>query len=108
MLKKNLMAAGLLLATAQSSIAADWQYCIAPSHDKHMIYISPPFPTRGSARDADTAFDSMLDKKGLLHDDVQCPRADDEVSIATMRQYTIKFNQETGTAIVGLPLENMR
>ena len=107
-MQKLLTVAGFVAAFTQPAMAADWQYCLAPSRDSHMIYLSPAFPMRGSFGDADVAFGSMLDKKGLPHDDVQCPRADDENSIATMRQYTIKFNQESGNAIVGLPLDKTR
>jgi hypothetical protein len=48
----------------------------------------------------------MLDREGLPHDDVQCPRAGDANSIAAMQQYAIKLNQQNGNAIVRLPLGN--
>jgi hypothetical protein len=44
----------------------------------------------------------------LRHDDVQCPRADDERSILLMLQYAISFNQENGNTIVHLPFEKAR
>ena len=48
----------------------------------------------------------MLGNAGLRHDVVQCPRADDEPSIAIMRQYAIRFNQDNGNIIISLPLNN--
>jgi hypothetical protein len=37
---------------------------------------------------------------------VQCPRADDEPSIAIMRQYAIRFSQNNGNIIIRLPLNS--
>ncbi len=110
MLAKILTAAGCVVAIAATDAAqaADWQYCLALSRDNHRVYMSPPFPNRGRPGDADAAFASMLDQNGYPHDDVQCPRADDENSIATMRQYAIKYNQESGNAIIAMPREKMR
>jgi len=95
----------LTLAALQPASAADWQYCLAPSHAEHKVYMSAVFPVRGSLDDADSAFELMLDQAGLRHDVVQCPRADDEQSILAMQQYAISFNQHAGNTIVHLPLE---
>jgi len=54
--------------------------------------MSATFPVRGALGDADSAFEQMLEQAGLPHDDVQCPRADDERSIVLMLQYAIRFN----------------
>ena len=97
-----------MAASSQAALAADWQYCLAPSHAEHKVYISATFPVRGVLADADDAFERMLDKAGLRHDDVQCPRADDERSIVLMQQYAISFNQENGNTIVHLPFEETR
>jgi hypothetical protein len=106
MLMKILTAAGLVIMAGQTVRAGDWQYCLAPSREGHKIYMSPAFPTRSSVGDTDGAFGSMLDREGLPHDDVQCPRAGDANSIAAMQQYAIKLNQQNGNAIVRLPLGN--
>ena len=70
--------------------------------------MSATFLVRGSLIDADDAFERMLEQAGLRHDDVQCPRADDERTIVKMMQYAIILNQEAGNAIVHLPLEKTR
>jgi hypothetical protein len=97
-----------MAASSQAAMAADWQYCLAPSHAEHKIYMSSTFPVLGVLADADDAFERMLDQAGLRHDDVQCPRADDERSILLMLQYAINFNQENGNTIVHLPFEKTR
>lgn len=56
--------------------------------------MSATFPVRGVLGDADSAFEQMLEQAGLPHDDVQCPRADDERSIVLMLQYAIRFIQK--------------
>ena len=70
--------------------------------------MSATFPVRGALGDADSAFEQMLEHAGLPHDDVQCPRADDERSIVLMLQYAIRFNQKNGSTIIHLPLERTR
>jgi hypothetical protein len=101
------LSAGLALTMAvlQPALAAEWQYCLAPSHAEHKIYMSPAFPVRGSLDEAGSAFELMLDQAGLQHDVVQCPRADDEQSILSMQQYAISFNRQSGNTIVHLPPE---
>jgi hypothetical protein len=107
-LKKSLASIALIAASAQTAWATDWQYCLAPSHAEHKVYMSTTFFVRGSLIDADSAFERMLEQAGLQHDDVQCPRADDERTIVEMMQYAIILNQEAGNAIVHLPLEKTR
>ncbi len=108
MMLANIVFVLALLTALQPTLAADWQYCLAPSHAEHKVYISATFPILGAVGDADSAFERTLDKAGLHHDDVQCPRADDERSIAMMLQYAIRFNQENGNTIIHLPLEKAR
>ena len=108
MLTKLFTGFALIAASSQAALAADWQYCLAPSQAEHKVYMSDPFPVRGTLEDADTAFEQMLDLAGLRHDVVQCPRADDERSIVMMQQYAISFSHGTGNTIVHLPLEKMR
>ena len=108
MLKKTLAGFVLIAASSQMALAADWQYCLAPSHAEHKVYMSATFPMRGALANADSEFERMLDEAGLRHDDVQCPRADDERSIILMLQYAISFNQEAGNTIIRLPLQRKR
>jgi hypothetical protein len=98
----------VVVASAQPTFAADWQYCLAPSRADHKVYISATFPMRGALGDSDGAFQRMLDNAGLRYDDIQCPRADDERSIVVMMQYAISLNRGNGNTIIDLPLEKMR
>ena len=98
----------LVGASAQAATGADWQYCIAPSEAEHKIYMSDWFQVRGTSHNADSAFEQALDRAGLRHDAVQCPRADDEHSIAMMEQYAISFNRKMGNTIVHVPIEQTR
>jgi hypothetical protein len=108
MLTRILAAFALIAASAQAAFAEDWQYCLAPAHAEQKVYVSGAFPARGSLGDADGEFERMLDRAGLRHDDVQCPRADDAQAIASMRDHAIGLNRETGNTIVHLPLEKTR
>jgi len=108
MLTKLFAGLALIVASSQTALATDWQYCLAPSQAEHKIYMSGAFPVRGALDHADSAFEWMLDRAGLRHDVVECPRADDERSIMMMEQYAISFNQGNGNTIVHLPLEKTR
>jgi hypothetical protein len=94
-----------LLATAilsQSACAGDWRYCLAPSHSRHKIYMSPPFPATVSMDDAELQFGRLLSQSGLRFDDVQCPRGKDETAAMTMQQHAIGVNRQLGNEIVHL------
>jgi hypothetical protein len=83
-------------SSAQSSIDINqWQYCLAPSHAQHLVYISLPFPT---GTHGDFAFAQMLHQ--VEHDAIRCSIADDEASISVMRQNTVSFNHNAGNTIV--------
>jgi len=90
----------LTVALPQIALASDWQYCLAPSHSENKIYVSTPFPAGVILNSAETAFDRMLSQARLRHDEVQCPRADDEPSISIMRQQAFDFNREAGNTII--------
>jgi hypothetical protein len=102
MLAKFLAGLVLTVAVSQNALAADWQYCLAPSQMGHKVYISPPFPSSAAFGNPDSALDRTLSQSGISHDVVQCPRADDERSIAVMRQEAINFNRATGNEIINL------
>jgi len=96
--------AGLFVASVipHCVLAADWTYCIAPSHAEHKLYMSPIFATDGPVSSAESAFGYVLDQSNFRHDDVQCPRSDDESSAVNMQQQTISFNHKAGNTIVNL------
>jgi hypothetical protein len=102
MFTKTFAGLGLMVAVSQTALAADWQYCLAPSYTEHKVYISAPFPASGAWGSPDSALDRMLSQSGVGHDDVQCPRAGDEPSIVVMRQDAISFNHAAGNEIVNL------
>lgn len=108
MLTKIFAGLALTAASSQTALATDWQYCLAPSQADHKVYMSSAFPVRGAPYEANNAFEQALDRAGLPHDVVQCPRADDEGSIATMEQYAIVFNRAIGNAIIHVLLNNSR
>src|SRR5271169_1804683 len=108
MLTKISLGFALIATSSQAALATDWQYCLAPSYAEHKIYMSGTFPVRGALDDAGSVFEQLLDRAGLRHDVVQCPRAEDERSIITMQQYAISFNQGNGNTIVRLPLKRVR
>jgi hypothetical protein len=90
-------------SSGESSVAINgWQYCLAPSHAEHKVYISPPFPKSAELSNTETAFAQMLLQSGVQHDDVQCPIGNDEGSISTMREHAISFNRKVGNTIVTL------
>ena len=93
-------------SSGESSVAINgWQYCLAPSHAEHKVYISPPFPKSAELSNTETAFAQMLLQSGVQHDDVQCPIGNDEGSISTMREHAISFNRKVGNTIVTLSWE---
>ncbi len=108
MLMKIVAGYSLIAVSSHAALAADWQYCLAPSQAEHKIYISDAFLVRGALSDAIDAFERTLGEAGLRHGAIQCPRADDERSIVMMEQYAISFNQKVGNTIVRLPIDQMR
>jgi hypothetical protein len=108
MLPKIVAGLAVIAASSQAALATDWQYCLAPSESEHKIYISGWFQVRGALDSTDSEFERVLDQAGLRHDVIQCPRADDERSIAMMEQYAISFNQKMGNTIIRVPIEQPR
>ena len=108
MLTKIFTGLALIAGSSHAALATDWQYCLAPSQAEHKIYMSGAFPVHNALEDADYAFERMLDRAGLRHDVVQCPRADDERAIEVMEQYATSFNQGNGNTIIHIPLEKTR
>jgi hypothetical protein len=103
-----LAGAASVTAALQAASATDWRYCLAPSEAEHRVYMSGAFPVRRVPDDADNAFERTLDRAGVRHDVVQCPRADDEPSIEMMLQYAVDFNHRLGNTVIHIPFENMR
>lgn len=99
----------VILATFfQTAMAADWQYCLAPSDTEHKVYLSGAFSTSEVSRSMDDSFNKILVQKGLHHDVVQCPRADSESAIMTMLRDAVAYNKRIGRQIVYLYWEPIR
>jgi hypothetical protein len=99
---RALFALALIALLPRTAVAADWRYCLAPSHAEHKVYVSPPFAATMSMDDAETQFGRTLSRSGLRFDDVQCPRSDAEAGALSMQQHAITVNRELGNAIINL------
>lgn len=101
---RAILVAALLAITMlpQQALAADWRYCLAPSHAEHKTYMSLPFPATMSMDDAEAQFGRLLTASGRHFDDVQCPRGDGETAILTMQQHAIAINRELGNEVISL------
>jgi hypothetical protein len=96
--------AGLFIAIWLPSLAAaaEWQYCLAPSHYDRKIYISGVFPVT-LPRDTEHEFMQSLNQSHFTYQDVQCPLSDNESSAVIMQQHTISFNRDLGNQIIKFP-----
>ena len=92
----------LLIFSMQRAAAGDWRYCLAPSHEAGKVYLSLPFPVSLAAGDPESEFGRMLERSGRPHDDVQCPRANDESAALVMQQQAIDYNRQAGNKVVRL------
>jgi hypothetical protein len=77
----------------------DWQYCLAPSSAEHKIYLSGPIPMIGILGRADAPFHEILNKAGISHDEVQCPKAPNKRTLLFRQRYAIRLNEEIGNTI---------
>jgi hypothetical protein len=92
-----LVLAGGLAGRAQ---AEDWRYCLSVLGPERKVYMSAPFQTDKSMERLQDDFAAALNRAGLRHGAGQCPRADDEASITVMHSQAVRFNRETGNAVV--------
>ena len=79
--------------------AEDWRYCLAVLNSEHKVYVSEPFPTAKSMERLQDEFAGALARAGIRHGAVQCPRGDEQ-SIAVMRRKAVRFNHDSGNAVV--------
>jgi len=99
---RALLALALTILIPQMAHAADWRYCLAPSHAARKIYMSPPFPATMPMDDAESQFARRLSVSGVRFDDVQCPRSNGEAAALAMRQHAIDVNRELGNQVINL------
>jgi len=92
----------LMMVIPRIALAGDWQYCLAPAHAEHKVYISAPFPEVGASGIADRRFKRRLEQIGIQYDDVQCPRAGDETAIMVMRRHAINLNKYFGNTVIAI------
>ncbi len=84
---------------SQAAQAQDWRYCLSPQHAEHKVYMSEPFATSKSMDRLQDEFAAALARAGLRHGAVQCPRGDEQ-SIQMMRSQAVRFNRDSGNAVV--------
>jgi hypothetical protein len=80
--------------------AEGWQYCLALSHAEQRAYVTNVAVERPGA---EGAFSRSITEAGLEFDEVQCPRADDHLSLVVMRDYAMRYNSQVGMTVVRLP-----
>ncbi len=89
----------VVIVIPNAALADEWQYCIAPNHQEHTIYMSGTFRSLAPGT-ADSSFEKVLNRTGLRYDVVQCPRADNETAIMDMMQYAVTYNKRGGNKII--------
>jgi len=94
------MILAIAIAVPQVAAAADWRYCLAPSHAERKIYMTPPFVSPLAMDEAESQFAQTLNRSGVHYDDVQCPRSDDQASMQGMEQHALDINRQLGNQIV--------
>ena len=97
---KLTLALAASILSMQSSQAEAWRYCLAPDNAGRTVYVSPIRATQNDTSETEAQFGHVLDGANLAHDDVQCPRADDETAARTMRRHTIRFNEQLGRKVI--------
>jgi hypothetical protein len=102
---RAIVALGVAVSVSKTASAAEWQYCLAPSNNEHKIYFSGAFATNAGPGNADSSFERALLQARLPHDEVQCPRADDEDSIIGMMKDAVKYNQSVGRKVIYMQWE---
>jgi hypothetical protein len=102
-LTRTFAALALSLTIPRTAMAAEWRYCLALSREEHRVYMSTPFPTSATMAAVEAAFDRTLTLSRLRHDEVQCPRSDNEQSALIMQQQASRYNRSRdGSEITNL------
>jgi len=88
------------VAAVQVAAAAEWRFCIAPSHQERKIYMTAVFPSVTPMEVVEDGFHRLLDRSGRRHDSVQCPTGPNEPAVRAMRQHADDFNRQMGNEVV--------
>ncbi len=80
----------------------DWKYCLAPSYTEHKVYLSEPIPARDIVASIDSVFDQTLNKAGLRHDVIQCPKAPNKPTLLLWQKTAIRFNDKIGNRTIAV------
>ena len=88
------------ITVPRTAHADDWRFCLAAARAQHKVFMSGSFQTTTPMETLQSDFADELDRRGIAHDEVQCPRGGDRAAIAEMQQYAIGFNREMGNGIV--------
>jgi len=92
----------LALAWPRAALADDWRFCLAEARAQHKVFVSGSFQTSTPMETLQSDFGDEFDRRGIAHDEVQCPRGGDRAALAEMQQYAIGFNREMGNGVVRL------
>ncbi len=103
-MRRAWIAASLTLAIMLpgTAVADEWRFCLAAARAQHKVFLSGSFQTATPMETLQGDFADELDRRGIAHDEVQCPRGSDRAALAAMQQNAIGFNREMGNGIVKL------
>jgi len=101
---RNLSGIALLLTivSAHTATAFEWRYCLASSTAEQKVFMTDPFMSDQGMALVAAAFERMLTSTNTLHESPQCPRADNEDSVITMRSQAIHYHQQINSRIIEL------
>lgn len=95
---KALLLISVVVGTA-SAARAEWHFCLAADHPQRRVYITSPFSSNAPSATLDDELEAELRRQNIPHDNVQCPRADEQVDAVAMRQHAMRFNRSFGTEV---------
>ena len=97
----------VMLATGPAR-ADEWRFCLAAAHAQHKVFLSGTFVTAADMDTLQSDFARELERRGITHDEVQCPRGHDRDAATEMQLNAIGFNRELGNAVVRLDWRPVR
>ena len=90
----------LAILAPRAALADDWRFCLAAAHAQRKVFLSGAFETAAPMETLQTDFGRELDRRGIPHAEVQCPRGSDRDSATEMQLNAIGFNREMGNGVV--------
>ncbi len=90
----------LAILAPRTAHADDWRFCLAAARAQHKVFVSGAFQSPAEMETLQSDFARELDRRGIQHDEVQCPRGADRDAATEMQLNAIGFNRELGNAVV--------